>query len=102
LATEFASTALVTAGTGASTQIRTVLGFWDHLESDLTHLVADIDAILSDVSDPASIDQSISEIQNAQSSWSDVEDFMQVSKILGTRCGKLERFRDRLQSRSEC
>jgi prefoldin subunit 5 len=73
-------TALVTASDGASTQIATVLGFWDHLEEDLTDLVTDIDTILSDVSDPASIDRSISEIQDAQDSWNDVEDFMKLIK----------------------
>lgn len=71
---------LVTNSEGAGAQIKVILDFWKRQEDDLTALVSDIGNILSGIDDPAKIDQLISEIQDAQTAWNDVDDFMQLIK----------------------
>lgn len=68
---------VVNNSSDAEKMIKIILAFWQHQESDITDLVNDIDEILSNITDPADIDQSIAEIQDAQASWNDVQDFMQ-------------------------
>lgn len=68
---------VVNNSSDAEKMIKIISAFWQNQENDINELVNDIDEILANTGNPADIDQSISEIEDAQASWNDVESFMQ-------------------------
>jgi hypothetical protein len=73
-------TNIIAQSSVTSTNLQSVLSFWQKLENNLTQVINEMNATLGD--DGANIDQAIADLTLATTAWNQIESYMQsISKV---------------------